>query len=77
MVSHMNIHESRIASIRVDSRLQRNLNRTCVQRIENAHETRKRSRPTNTRAFNTDTLSFVYTSFYRLTSINKNVDTSC
>ena len=44
----MNIHESCLALIRVDSRFQRTLNRTCVQRMENAHETRIRR--TNTRA---------------------------
>ena len=44
----MNIHESCLALIRVDSRFQRALNRTCVQRIENAHETRIGR--TNTRA---------------------------
>ena len=44
----MNSHESCLALIRVDSRFQRTLNRTCVQRIENAHETRIRR--TNTRA---------------------------
>ena len=44
----MNIHESCVALIRVELRLQHTLNRTCVQRIENAHETRIRK--TNTRA---------------------------
>ena len=44
----MNIHESCLALIRVDSRFQSTLNRTCVQRIENAHNTRIRK--TNTRA---------------------------
>ena len=42
----MNIHESCLALIRVDSGFQRTLNRMCVQRIENAHETRR----TNTQA---------------------------
>ena len=42
----MNIHDLAFALIRVDLRFQRTLNRTCVQRIENAHETRIRS--TNT-----------------------------
>ena len=41
-------HDLASALIRVDSRFQRTLNRTCVQRIENAHETRICS--TNTRA---------------------------
>ena len=44
----MNIHESCLALIRVVSRFQRTLNRMCVQRIENANETRIRR--TNTRA---------------------------
>ena len=36
----MNIHESYIALICVDSRLQRNLNRLCVKRIGYAYESR-------------------------------------
>ena len=44
----MNTHESCLALRRVDLRFQRTLNRTCVQRIENAHETRIRR--TNTQA---------------------------
>ena len=44
----MNIHESCLALIRVDSRFPRTFNRTYVQRIENAHETLIRR--TNTRA---------------------------
>ena len=44
----MNIHESCLASIRVDSGFQRTLNRMCVQRIENALETGIRR--TNTQA---------------------------
>ena len=39
----LNIHESCLALIRVDSRFQRNLNCMCVQRIGNAHKTRIRS----------------------------------
>ena len=45
----MNIYESGLALIRIDSRFQRNLNRTCVQRIVNAHETQNSN--TNTRAY--------------------------
>ena len=36
----MNIPESCLVLIRVDSRFQGNLNRSCVQRIGNTHETR-------------------------------------
>ena len=36
----MNIHESCLALIQVDASFQHTLDRTCVLRIENAHETR-------------------------------------